>query len=68
MTRVITLCGFAVIAAAMMAAQLAALRGRRVARLGAALRVLMRAGVGRALLVSAWLWLGWHLFVRVRHK
>ena len=67
MTRVITLCGFAAIAAAMMAAQVAALRGRRVAPVGAALRVLMRTAVGRGLLVSAWLWLGWHLFVRVHH-
>jgi hypothetical protein len=67
MTRVITLGGFAAIAAAMMAVQVAALRGRRVAPIGAALRFVKRTGAGRGLLVAAWLWLGWHLFVRVHH-
>ena len=67
MTRVIVLSGFAAIGAAMMAAQVAALRRRRLAPIGAALRLLMRTGAGRGLLVAAWLWLGWHLFVRVHH-
>jgi hypothetical protein len=67
MSRFIVLCGFAAIGAAMMATQVAALRGRRVAPIGGVVRFLLRTWAGRGLLVAAWLWFGWHLFVRVHH-
>jgi hypothetical protein len=67
MTRVIVLCGVGAHGAAMMATQVAALRGRRVAPIGEVLRFLLRTWAGRGLLVALWLWSGWHLFVRVHH-
>jgi hypothetical protein len=64
MTRVLTLTGYVAIAVAIAAYELRA-RRRGTATIGDALALIMRNRVGRALVVVAWLWLGWHLFVRV---
>jgi Family of unknown function (DUF6186) len=64
MTRVFTLAGYAVIAVAALASELRA-RRRGNATLADAVTLIMRNRVGRAFVLIAWLWLGWHLFVRV---
>jgi hypothetical protein len=64
MTRTVTLAGFAALIAAMIAYQALGLVRRRTATLGHAVAVLARNRIGRPLLLVAWLWLGWHLFVR----
>ena len=64
MTRTITLVGYAVVAAALVGCQVAALVGGRIPTLGQALLAVTRRPAGRWLLVVGWLWIGWHLFVR----
>jgi Family of unknown function (DUF6186) len=63
-TRAITLAGYVVIAAAIGVSELRARRGG-TATIGDALTLLMRRRVGRGIVLAGWLWLGWHLFVRV---
>jgi hypothetical protein len=64
-SRVITLAGFAVITASALALEVAARRSSRLCTLAEALAVVLRHRPMRILLLGAWLWLGWHLFVRV---
>lgn len=64
MTRTVTLAGFAVLAVAMIAYQAVGMVGRRTPTLGQAIATLVKTRMGRPLLLAAWLWLGWHLFVR----
>ncbi len=64
MSRGATLAGYAVLAVAIVAYQLAALVTGRAATLGQALRPLTDTLLGRLVLIAAWLWTGWHLFVR----
>ena len=64
MTRTVTLWGFALLAVVAVAYQMAGLLLHRTATLGQALRSLMRFPAVRPLLLVAWLWLGWHTFVR----
>ena len=64
MTRLVTLAGYAVIVAAAIGLEIAA-RRRGGAALGDALAVVLRPWPARLVVVAAWLWLGWHLFVRV---
>lgn len=64
MTRTVTLAGFAVLTAAMLAWQALAVLVGRTATLGQAITTLTRRRAGRPVLLVAWLWLGWHLFVR----
>lgn len=64
MSRTVTLAGFAVLAAAMFAYELLGLTRRTSATLGQAVTWLLGTRYGRPLLLVAWLWLGWHLFVR----
>jgi hypothetical protein len=63
-SRTITFAGYAVIALAMVVAELVARRSGRVPTAGQALDVLRGRPVGRALLLAGWLWLGLHTFVR----
>ena len=65
MNRPLTLAGYAVIAAAIVAYEIRALRLGR-ATFDDAVTVVMRTRLGRVLVLAAWLWLGWHLFVRTR--
>ncbi|MGH9117177.1 MAG: DUF6186 family protein [Acidimicrobiales bacterium] len=64
MTRLVTLAGYAVIVACAVGLELAA-RRRGGATFGDALTWLVRQWPVRLLLVLGWLWLGWHVFVRV---
>lgn len=65
MTRTVTLIGYAVIALSGIGLEAAARRSDRVATLPAALGVTLRRWPLRLALQAGWLWLGWHLFVRV---
>jgi Family of unknown function (DUF6186) len=64
MTRLITLLGYAVIVATAVGLELAA-RRRGDGTFGDALAAALRRWPVRMVVVAAWLWLGWHLFVRV---
>jgi hypothetical protein len=64
MSRIVTLAGFAVLAIVAMGLEIAARRGRGVT-FGVAVRRLVRPGWVRLLVLAGWLWLGWHVFVRV---
>jgi hypothetical protein len=64
MSRTTTLAGFAVLAAAMLTYQVIGLVRPRTPTLGQAVATLLGTRYGRPVLLAAWLWLGWHLFVR----
>ncbi len=68
MTRAVTLAGYAVLAACALGLERAARRSRRLATFGEALDVVLRRRSARVALVAGWLWLGWHLFVRVHWR
>ena len=71
MNRGITLAGFVVLAAALVALELAARRARRKHRVrrtltfGEFVVAVVRLSHVRWPVLVAWLWLGWHLFARV---
>jgi hypothetical protein len=65
MSRSLTLLGYAVAVLAGVALELAARRRHACATFGEALSVAVRRRPVRLLLVAGWLWLGWHIFVRV---
>lgn len=64
MTRTLTLAGYALLAAALVACQVVALVTGRIPTIGQAASRLARRPLGRWLLLAGWLWIGWHLFVR----
>ena len=64
MNRAITLWGYAVLAVAAIAYQVAGVALGRTATLGQALRRVTNFRAGRFVLLAAWLWAGWHTFVR----
>jgi len=64
MTRTATLVGYAALAAVAAGLEIAARRGR-AATFGATLGAALRHRPVRVLLLAGWLWLGWHVFVRV---
>lgn len=66
MTRTLTLAGYATIVALAAACELLARRTRRVPTLARAVDALARWRPAWILVLAGWLWLGWHLFVRVR--
>jgi hypothetical protein len=64
-TRTVTLIGWAVVAAVLVAAHIAsAVKGDRLPSGYALLRMAMRVRVVRVVVLAGWLWLGWHFFVR----
>jgi hypothetical protein len=65
MTRTLTLLAYAAVVATGVGLEIAARRGRNYATFGEALSVAMRRRPVRLLVLTASLWLGWHLFVRV---
>lgn len=65
MTRVVTLLGYAVIGGFGVGLELAARRSRRLATFSEALALARRWWPLRLLMHAIWLWIGWHLFVRV---
>ncbi len=64
MNRTLTLAGYALLATAILAYELAGHLRHRTPTLAQAMLVLTRRPAPRALVLIAWLWLGWHLFVR----
>jgi Family of unknown function (DUF6186) len=64
MNRAVTLAGYAVLLGVAVGLEVAARRGSG-ATLGEALRRLVRRWPVRLLVLAAWLWFGWHVFVRV---
>ena len=64
MSRSVTLLGYALLVASAGGLELAA-RRRGSATFGDALTIILRSRAARLVLLAAWLWLGWHLFVRV---
>ena len=64
MSRTVTLWGYAVLGLAAITCQGFGLLTGRVATVGQAMRSLTRRREGRVVLLAAWLWLGWHTFVR----
>ncbi len=67
MSRTITLVGYAVVVGAALVLEAWARRRPGGPTAGVALRHLLRHPALYLLAVAAWLWLGWHLFVRVHH-
>jgi Flp pilus assembly protein TadB len=69
-TRPVILAGFALIALGALALELTARlaarreRSRALATFADALDTVVAHRLGRAAVLAAWLWLGWHLFVR----
>ena len=64
MNRAVTLAGYVVLALALVVCEVVALLTRRIPTLGQAASGVARRPVGRWVLLSGWLWIGWHLFVR----
>jgi hypothetical protein len=64
MSRPVTLAGYAVLVLVALGLELAG-RARGRARFGDVVALALRRRPVRLVLLAAWLWLGWHLFVRV---
>jgi Family of unknown function (DUF6186) len=64
MSRTATLWGYAVLIVAAAGFQARGLLLHRTATFGQALRTLTRLPAARPFVLAAWLWLGWHTFVR----
>lgn len=64
MTWLITVLGYLVLAASATGLELAA-RRRGSGSFGDAVTIVMGRWPARVILLATWLWLGWHLFVRV---
>jgi hypothetical protein len=63
--RTITVIGFVAILAALIVLEILARRKiGRIPTLGDWLGFIMRRPLGRMLILSGWLWLGWHYFAR----
>jgi Family of unknown function (DUF6186) len=64
MSEAVTLVGYAVVVAAMAALEARARRRPNGPTAGRVLGVLLRSPVAQLAAGAAWLWVGWHLFVR----
>ena len=64
MSRAVTLAGYAVLAVIVVGLEVTAVVWRPTRTLGDSVAHLRRSRTGRFLLLLAWLWAGWHLFVR----
>jgi hypothetical protein len=64
MSRSVTLLGYVLLVVAAVAVEVAA-RRRGSGTFGDALTVILQSRAARLALLAAWLWLGWHVFVRV---
>lgn len=65
MTPVVTVAGYLVVIVIAIGLEVTARRTRRVATFGEMLALALRRRPLRLLLQAGWLWIGWHLFVRV---
>jgi hypothetical protein len=63
-SRTVTLLGFVILAAAAVTYQVLGVARREPATFGQAVDALLSTRFGRPMVMAAWLWLGWHLFVR----
>ncbi len=64
MSRTVTLAVFAALGAAISVYQFLGVVRRKNATLGQAVAWVLGTRFGRPVLLSLWLWVGWHLFVR----
>lgn len=64
MTRLVTLCGYAVLVLWAVATEFRARRRGATASFGDSLSAVMRRPPLRLAIRAFWLWVGWHLFVR----
>lgn len=64
MTRTVTIAGYVVLAAMMIACEAVARRKGRIATLERAVTALAGWRPARFLLLAGWLWVGWHVFAR----
>lgn len=65
MSRTVTVAGFVALAMLLLAVEIVAWRTRRVARLSTVLARLLGRRAAWLTVLACWLWVGWHLFVRV---
>jgi hypothetical protein len=65
MTRSATLAGYAALAAMMIACEAIARRTGHCATAARVISALVARRAVRLLVLAAWLWVGWHVFVRV---
>lgn len=65
MTRIVFLAAYGIVFGAAILFHVAGVLWRRTMSFGEFLDPLLRKPLARWLFVLAWLWLGWHLFVRV---
>lgn len=65
MTRTVTLLGYAAVAVTGVVLEIAARCSGRPSTFATALSVVLRRWPLRLAAQAGWLWLGWHLFVRV---
>lgn len=65
MTPVITVAGYVLVVVIAIGLEITARRARRVVTFGEMLAVALRRRSVRLLLQAGWLWIGWHVFVRV---
>ena len=74
MSRAVIVAGYLVLGTALLLMQRAAVRGERQHRsprlttFGELLDVFLRRGPLRWLVLTGWLWLGWHVFARVEWR
>jgi hypothetical protein len=68
MSRIVTLVGYAIVAVCAIGLEVDARRAGRFSTFPEALSVSLRRWQVRVVLQAGWLWLGWHLFVRVEWR
>lgn len=66
MSRELTVIGYLVLAAVAAGMELAARLSGRLPTLGDAVGAANRSPAGRWLTIAAWVWAGWHFFVRAQ--
>jgi hypothetical protein len=67
MNSTITLCGYAVLVVLMIVCEVMARRSHRIASLEDVPGALARWRAVWIVVIAAWLWVGWHVFVRSHH-
>lgn len=65
MTRLVTVAGYVLVVVIGLGLELAARRTRRLATFDEMLASALRHWPLRVILQASWLWIGWHVFVRV---
>ena len=68
MTRFVTVLGYVLLVLLSVGLELEARRSQRFATFSQVLTLALRRWPVRLLLQAGWLWVGWHLFVRVEWR